>query len=157
MRFFRISMVAIALAAVSGAARAQSVKGSDQQTLAITVSSIDNITLGADPTGITLASTNAGTASSSVSYSTNDTTARKIAVKVDVVTSGLTVTVTPTVTSGVGTAVSGAVELTTSDQDLITDITAGSGTADLAYSAQASLSVPPGNYSKTVTYTLLAP
>lgn len=157
MRKFGFLTLLAATLALPAFAHAQTTKGSSQETLPITVSAVDDISVGTAPAGITIAAGDSGTSAGALNYATNAASAqaRLIAVKYDAATTGLTVTVTPTV-SGVGTS-AGKVTLSTSDQTLISDIAAGSGSATLAYGVKAAISVPAGNYDKVVTYTLLAP
>ena len=154
-----LALITTVVSAASASAQAGTSVSQSPQTLGITVSAIDDVTASGSPSITLSAAGSAGSASGSLAYSTNSDTARKVVVKMNAVTSGLVVELSAT-TSGVGTSLhlpGGELELTTADQELINGIVSGSGTASLGYKATATLALKPGNYDKTVTYTLLAP
>jgi hypothetical protein len=158
-RTFFLGLIAIAVSSLS--VSAQLPKSTTPQTLAVTVQKIDSVSVSGAPT-ITLAT--AGTAVSatgtapSLYFATNSDTARKVVVKMNSVTSELTITLSAAVTNidaAVAATGSGPIVLDATDKDLVSGIVSGSGNAALDYKASGTLKLKPGDYSKTVTYTLM--
>lgn len=159
MKSLRIA-AAVALAATGLAARDASAQTATQ-TVSYEVTAVDQISVAGSPSlvinGATAGSAlTSATASGTYSVTTNGTN-RKITASIDTdMPTGLTLTVTLGAPTG-GTS-TGAVELSTVDQDVVTGITeVNESGLSISYGLSAALTagvVAAGN--KTVTYTVTA-
>ena len=157
---FLASVISIAFA---GLAMAQS---SDSHTATVTVQAIGVINVDNDLT-LTISTATPGSQPTSVSDATtsnllwtvNGNTAKKIQVKAGAaLPSGITLTVVAQNIAKVGTgtpAAASTVTLSASDQDFITAVNKSAGTADLNYTATATVDAAVQSNAVTVTYTVI--
>jgi hypothetical protein len=156
-------IASVIFSALTGLVMAQS---SDSHTATVVVQAIGVINVDNDLT-LTVSTATPGSQPTSVSDATtsnllwtvNGNTAKKIQVKAGAaLPSGITLTVAAQNISKVGTgipAAAGTVTLTASDQDFVTAVNKSAGTADLNYTATATVDALVQSNAITVTYTVV--
>jgi hypothetical protein len=156
-------LAAVIFLAFSGLLMAQA---SDSHTATVTVQAIGVINVDNDLT-LTVSTATPGSQPTSVSDATtsnlfwtvNGATAKKIQVKAGAaLPTGITLTVAAQniVKSGTGTpAAAGTITLTASDQDFVTAVNKSAASADLNYTATATVDAVVQSNAITVTYTVV--
>ena len=156
-------LASVIFIALAGLAMAQS---TDSHTATVTVQAIGVINVDNDLT-LTITTATPGSQPTSVSDATtsnifwtvNGAVAKKIQAKAGAaMATGITLTVAAQNISKVGTgtpAAAGTITLTASDQDFVTAVNKSAGSADLNYTATATVDAVVQSNAITVTYTVI--
>ena len=162
----RLTLIAVMIIALLSFAAAGMAQDTDNHTVTISVSAVNEIDVSDAEVILTINSATAGSdldaasdATSTLDWTTNETS-QKITVEINnAYSTGVTVTVTPGTPSGTGTAVGtpsgSAVTLSTTAADLVTAITEAYAQCSLTYEVSASVTAGTvSSESRTVTYTI---
>jgi hypothetical protein len=152
-RLFAIGLVSLFTASAAWAG------STDNHTVTVTVSAINEVSIAGGAVVITISSATPGAdpddvtdnTTADLDWTTNEAS-RKITVQTDLVSPvyGLT-TQAQGVTGGVS---AGVIAVSTSPQDFVTGISATTGSCDLSYTGSATAGDAPGSEVHTITYTI---